>query len=164
MTQQEQDLQRMVLQEERLRFARFDLGTAWDLGARLKAGAEARGVAVAIVVRLAGQTVFQYQMPGATPANVDWVRRKLNTVELTQRSSYAVGSTPLRDGETLLQRMGLPPRDYAQAGGAFPIIVEGVGCVGAVGVSGLPQRDDHALVVAVLCAMCQVPPEELQLD
>ena len=40
MNQQEQDLQRMALQEERLRFARFDLGTAWDLGVRLKAAAE----------------------------------------------------------------------------------------------------------------------------
>jgi uncharacterized protein (UPF0303 family) len=164
MTTPEQDLQRMALQEERLHFSAFDLGSAWELGTRLKAAAEARGVAVAIVVRLAGQTVFQYQMPGAAPANVDWVRRKLNTVELTQRSSYAIGSTPLRDGETTLQRMGLPARDYAQAGGAFPIFVDGVGCVGAVGVSGLPQREDHALVVDVLCAMCGVPPEGLQLD
>jgi uncharacterized protein (UPF0303 family) len=32
-------------------------------------------------------------------------------------------------------------------GGAFPVIVHRVGMVGTVAVSGLPQADDHALVV-----------------
>jgi uncharacterized protein (UPF0303 family) len=160
----EQDLHRIALQEARLRFQRFDARTAWDLGQRLKAAAEARGVAVAIEVRIARETVFFYAMPGTAPANADWVRRKRNTVESTQRSSYAIGSLPLRDGETTLQRMGLPGRDYAMAGGAFPLFVEGVGCIGTVAVSGLPQRDDHALVVEVLAEMCGVSMDGMRLD
>ncbi len=160
----EQDLERMGLQEARLRFLRFDALTAWDLGRRLKAAAEARGVAVAIEIRIARETVFFYAMPGTAPANADWVRRKRNTVELTQRSSYAIGNMPLRDGETTLQRMGLPGRDYAVAGGAFPLFVEGVGCIGTVAVSGLPQRDDHALVVDVLGEMCGVSMDGMRLD
>ena len=160
----ERDLERIALQEARLRFARFDARTAWDLGQRLKAAAEARGVAVAIEIRIALETVFFYAMPGTAPANADWVRRKRNTVELTQRSSYAIGNLPLRDGETTLQRMGLPGRDYAVAGGAFPLFVEGVGCIGTVAVSGLPQRDDHALVVEVLGEMCGVSMDGMRLD
>jgi uncharacterized protein (UPF0303 family) len=160
----EQDLERMALQEARLRFPRFDARTAWDLGRRLKAAAEARGVAVTIEIRIARETVFFYAMPGTAPANADWVRRKRNTVELTQRSSYAIGNMPLRDGETTLQRMGLPGRDYAVAGGAFPLFVEGVGCIGTVAVSGLPQRDDHALVVDVLGEMCGVAMDGMRLD
>jgi len=35
-------------------------------------------------------------------------------------------------------------------GGAFPIIVRDVGAVGTVAVSGLPQAENHALVVSVL--------------
>lgn len=160
----EQDLERIALQEARLRFARFDARTAWDLGQRLKAAAEARAVAVAIEIRIARETVFFYAMPGTAPANADWVRRKRNTVELTQRSSYAIGNLPLRDGETTLQRMGLPGRDYAVAGGAFPLFVEGVGCIGTVAVSGLPQRDDHALVVEVLGEMCGASMDGMRLD
>ena len=41
---------------------------------------------------------------------------------------------------------------YAAHGGVFPITIEGVGVVGTVGVSGLPQADDHAFVVEQLRA------------
>jgi uncharacterized protein (UPF0303 family) len=36
--------------------------------------------------------------------------------------------------------------------GAFPVLVRGVGMLGTVTVSGLPQADDHRLVVDVLRA------------
>jgi uncharacterized protein (UPF0303 family) len=60
--------------------------------------------------------------------------------------------------------MGLPLRDYATHGGSFPIRVTGVGGVGAVTVSGIPQREDHALVVACLAEMCGIPLAEVALD
>ena len=137
--------------------------TAWELGQRLKSAAEARNVAVSIEVRLGGHTVFSYTMPDASPANADWARRKCNTVELMHRSSYAVGRAAPRDGLTAIQRMGLDPRDYAEAGGGFPIAVAGSGCIGAVAVSGLPQREDHALVVEVLAELTGVPIEQVRL-
>jgi uncharacterized protein (UPF0303 family) len=39
---------------------------------------------------------------------------------------------------------------YAAHGGVFPILIRGVGPVGTVGVSGLPQAEDHAFVVEQL--------------
>jgi uncharacterized protein (UPF0303 family) len=158
------DHERIAEQERRLRLPRFDLAMAWDLGCRLRDLAQGRGAALAIEVRLARQTVFSCAMPGSTPANADWARRKLNTVELTQRSSYAVGKNPPQDGQTTLERTGLPLRDYAVAGGAFPLCVDAIGCVGAVAVSGLPQREDHELVVEALAAICGVPFAEVRLD
>jgi uncharacterized protein (UPF0303 family) len=160
----EQDIARIALQEQRLRLQRFDEDTAWALGTRLKALAEARGVAVAIEIRIARETVFFCAMRGTAPANADWARRKRNTVELLQRSSYGVGRAMERDGASLTDKMGLPPRDYASHGGSFPLQVEGVGCIGAVTVSGLPQREDHVLVVQALAELCGVAPHDIALD
>ena len=159
----DRDLERMALQERRLRLARFDAASAWRLGERLQPFAEARGVAVAIEIRIAGRPVFAYTMPGSTPANADWARRKCNTVDLLQHASYAIGRTPPKEGLTAVQRMGLPVRDYAVAGGGFPLAVEGAGVIGAVAVSGLPERDDHALVVEALAEMCGVALAEVCL-
>jgi uncharacterized protein (UPF0303 family) len=159
-----QDIAAIQRQEEALCFERFDSSTAWALGNRLKEVCEARQVAVTIEIRLAGATQFFYAMPGTTPANTDWARRKRNTVELLHRSSYGVGLSLTAEGNSLEKKMGLPLRDYATHGGSFPIRVVGVGCIGAVTVSGLPQRDDHALVVEVLAEMCGLSAQDYKLQ
>ena len=53
-------------------------------------------------------------------------------------------------GTTFEQSSDLDSRDYAAHGGVFPLIVKGVGPVGTVGVSGLPQVQDHEFVVQQL--------------
>ncbi len=158
------DIDRIAEQERRLVFDRFDADTAWALGARLRDAALERGVAVTIEVRVGGEALFFHAMAGTAPTNADWARRKRNTVELLHHSSYAVGLGLQRDGGTLEQKMGLPLRDYASHGGCFPIRVTGCGCIGSVTVSGLPQREDHALLCEVLAAMCGVPYDEIALD
>jgi uncharacterized protein (UPF0303 family) len=160
----EEDLATLDAQERVLRLRAFDLATAWELGTRLRSAALLRDVAVAIEVRLQRETVFFCAMPGSTPENTDWARRKRNTVELMHRSSYAIGLALERDGSTLENKMALPLRDYAVHGGSLPITVESVGCVGAVTVSGLPQRDDHELVASVLGDLCGVLAELPRLD
>jgi uncharacterized protein (UPF0303 family) len=106
--------------------------------------------AVAIDVSLIGQQLFFHAMPGTTPNNADWIRRKRNTVFRFFRSSFGMGLTMAQRQTTLAAAYGLPVADYADHGGGFPLFVAGTGCIGAVTVSGLPQRDDHSLVVSVL--------------
>ena len=142
----------------------FNESTAWALGVRLKEMAEARGVAITIEVRLAKETVFFFAMPGTSPSNADWARRKRNTVELLHHSSYRARLDHALNGGTLESKMGLPLRDYADHGGSFPIVVAGSGCIGAVTVSGLPQREDHAMAVEALAELCGVSLEGLRLD
>ena len=158
------DLERIDEQLRRLRLSGFDETDAWELGSDLRRRAAARGVAVTIEIRIAGSTVFMCAMPGTSPANADWARRKRNVVELLHRPSYAVGLEETRDGRSVLAQMGLADRDFASHGGSFPIIVEGVGCIGAVTVSGLPQRDDHELVVEALAARCGVEVADVRLS
>jgi uncharacterized protein (UPF0303 family) len=160
----ERDIRRLAEQEERLRFERFDRDAAWALGSQIRALCLSRDVSLAIEVRLTRQPVFWCAMPGTSGVNEDWVRRKRNTVELFERSSYAVGRELERDGETLEAKMGLSTREYASVGGGFPILVVAVGCVGSVTVSGVPQRQDHALVVEALAGMCAVPLCDVALE
>ena len=158
------DIARIASQEQRLRLARVDASTAWTLGTRLKATAEALLLPLAIEIRLARETVFFHAMAGTAPVNADWARRKRNTVELLQRSSYGVGRALELEGSSLEARMGLPTRDYASHGGSFPLRLQDGACIGVVTVSGAPQRQDHALVVEVLAAWCGVPLGEVALD
>lgn len=142
-------------QEELLQFDAFDNSMAWKLGESIKRHCEAEQLAVTIEVRLCRETVFFYAMPGTSSNNANWARRKRNTTELQQRSSYAVGLA-LQEGETLESQSGLPLRDYAHHGGSVPIRVKGVGCVGTATISGLPQRDDHVIVVQVMASLLGV--------
>lgn len=150
MTDLDAELARIAEQERRLRFERFDAATAWDIGTRLKVAAEARGAAVAIDISLQGQQLFHYAMPGTTPDNADWVRRKRNTVARFHRSSLAIGLSLQQQGTTLEAKTGASLADFATHGGSFPILLAGAGCIGTITVSGLPQREDHALIVEVL--------------
>ena len=158
------DLVRLTLQEQRLQLDHFDQASAWTLGVNLKSRCEAAGVALAIEVRLGKETVFYYAMPGTSPNNANWVRRKRNTVELLHTSSYAVGLKLADEGTSLEAKQGLPLADYASHGGSFPLRVRGVGVVGVVTVSGIPQREDHGMVVQALADLCNIPLEEVTLD
>ena len=157
------DLARIAVQEQQLVFPSFDEDTAWRVGSRVRELAAARGVAVAIEVRLAGSTVFFHAMPGTAPANADWARRKRTVVELLHQSSYAVGIEDAMKDRSITAMMGLPDRDVATHGGCVPVRVNGVGVVGAVTVSGLPQRADHELVIEVFAELLGQSYDELRL-
>lgn len=146
-----EDLEQVALQERELRFARFDARAAWDLGASLRNMAQDRALPVVIDVRRFGQPLFYAALEGTTPDNVEWVRRKSNLVARFHRSSYFIGLNLKLKQDTLQERYALPEADYAAHGGSFPVAVIGAGVIGSVTVSGLPQREDHELVVEALC-------------
>ena len=158
-----EDLERIGLQERELVFSEFNAQTAWELGARLRATAAERELAVVIDVRRFGQPLFYAAMDATTPDNVEWVRRKSNVVARFHRSSYAIGIKEKIKNETLLESQGLPVADYATHGGAFPISLAGGGVIGSVTVSGLPQRADHEMAVEALCALLGRDYEQIRL-
>jgi uncharacterized protein (UPF0303 family) len=136
------DLEKVAHQEKLLVFESFDENTAWKLGNILRAKAEEDGQSVAIDIRLGEDCLFFTAMKGTTPENADWARRKRNLVNALQRSSYALGLAR-KEGEAVPH----DDADHAAHGGCFPIRVAGVGFIGTATVSGLPQREDHILVV-----------------
>jgi uncharacterized protein (UPF0303 family) len=147
----DEDLSRIAFQERTLEFPSFNEETVWRLGSRLRTLAVERNLTIVIDVRRPAQPLFYTALPGTTPDNAEWVRRKSNVVFRFHRSSYAVG-LDLEQKQSSLEARGLPTADYASHGGGFPIRVTNAGIVAAVTVSGLPQRADHELVVEALCA------------
>jgi uncharacterized protein (UPF0303 family) len=145
-----EDMHRIALQEQRLQFGSFDSRTAWEVGLALKAAGEARQAPIVVDIRLFSLRLLSFALPGSAPDNFDWVRRKRNVVWRFHRSSYAIGRKLAAEDKTLQDLGALPERDYTAHGGSFPILLKGTGCVGAVTVSGLPQREDHRMVVDAL--------------
>ncbi|NEE08380.1 heme-degrading domain-containing protein, partial [Streptomyces sp. SID7499] len=82
--------------------------------------------------------------------NDAWIDRKRKVVERYGESSYLVGSRFRAKGTTFEESSRLDPDTYAAHGGSFPIAVESAGVIGTVTVSGLPQAEDHAMVVEAL--------------
>jgi uncharacterized protein (UPF0303 family) len=149
------DRAQIALQEKELLFPSFNSETAWALGNTLRTLAETRKHPVVIDIRKFGdpdQQVFFTALPGITPDNARWVLRKSRVVARFHRSSYAAGLYLEEQGTTFAAKYSLPDEDYATHGGAFPITVAETGVVGAITVSGLPQRSDHELVIEGICA------------
>lgn len=128
----------------------FDEGQAWTLGRILVD--LAKDLPVVINIRTTNRTLFHAALPGSAPLNDLWARRKSNTALLFQEASLLVSTRNQAKGETLA-RHGLDPADYADNGGAVPIVVRGAGVVAVATVSGLPQVEDHRLVVQGLRAL-----------
>lgn len=145
------DLEKVAQQEQVLVFESFDEATAWQLGKSLREMAELAGQSVTIDIRRGEDCLFFTAMNGTTPVNADWARRKRNLVNKFQRSSYALGLARA-DGEDV----PADDADHAAHGGCFPIRVAGVGFIGTATVSGLPQREDHILVIEGLAKLLNV--------
>lgn len=135
---------------ESLIFDHFDEGQALALGRILVD--LARDLPVVINIRTANRTLFHAALPGSAPLNDLWARRKSNTALLFHEASLLVGTRNQTKAETLA-RHGLDPANYADNGGAVPIVVRGTGVVAVATVSGLPQVEDHRLVVRGLRAL-----------
>jgi uncharacterized protein (UPF0303 family) len=149
-----EDIAAIIRQEADLHFPHFDPDTAWRLGLTLRELAVSRKQPIVVDVRRFGQPplpLFYTALPGTTPDNVRWVQRKSNFVARFYRSSYHLGLYLQQNDTTFTERYGLSEDDYAVHGGSFPIHVTGTGIIGSVTVSGLPQREDHNLVVEALC-------------
>ena len=156
-----QDLAILAQQESLLHFTDFTPDTAWEIGNRLRDALLARPAGGTVEIELAGQLLFACTTLGAKPDQADWIRRKRNTVRHFAHSSYAVGRQLELEQQTLEARDGFPLTDYASHGGGFPIFLAGSACAGTIILSGLPQREDHNLVVTAIAEHLNVPIPQL---
>ena len=142
----------LAAEEEELQFTGFTNDDAWDVGSALVAAARRDGAPVAVDVSRHGHQLFHASLPGTSPDNDSWIQRKTRVVQRFGHSSLYVRQASIERGTTFEVEFGLDPALYAAHGGAFPVVVRSVGPVGAVVVSGLPQLEDHRMVVAAIRA------------
>lgn len=145
------DIERIKRQEAELVFPRFDEAEAFALGTAIRERALRERLPIVVDIRSFDRPLFYAAMPGSNASNPDWARRKINVVRRFLRSSYRMVLEQQRPDRTFKPGEGLDAADYVLAGGGFPVTVGNAGVIGAVAVSGLPERDDHGVVVEALC-------------
>jgi uncharacterized protein (UPF0303 family) len=146
----EQELARVQAEERELVLESLDHDDALQLGLALVEMARARELPIAIDVERCGQRLFHAALPGSAPDNFHWIERKKRLVNRTYESSYSTGLRLRVQQRTLAQSLYLDELDYAPHGGCVPLVVRRVGFVGTLTISGLPQKEDHALAIEAL--------------
>jgi uncharacterized protein (UPF0303 family) len=143
-------LDQLAAEEAELQFSAFTEDDAWTLGSAMVATARAAGAPVAMDIRRHGHQLFHAALAGSSPDNDRWIERKTRVVDRFGHSSLYMRMLCAQDGSTLEEKFLLDGREFAAHGGAFPLLIHRVGPVGTVVVSGLPQVEDHRMVVAAL--------------
>ena len=140
----------LAAEEDELVLPRLTHDDGIALGLALLDAARAQDLPVVVDVRRGDQVLFHAALPGTAATNDAWVERKVRVVRLVGTSSLRAGAEAAAEGSTFEERQRVDPLLYAAHGGAFPLAVRGAGLVGVATVSGLPQVEDHRLVVRVL--------------
>jgi uncharacterized protein (UPF0303 family) len=143
-------ISRLEAEEGRLRFPSFSNDDAIALGEAIVALARERSHAVTVDIRRGSQQIYHCALPGTSADNDQWALRKGRVAERFGRASLLVGARLRKAGSGIEERYFVSPLEYSAHGGAVPVIVEGTGQVGTATVSGLPQEEDHALVVEAI--------------
>jgi uncharacterized protein (UPF0303 family) len=145
------DIVRIAEQEKRLVFDKFDEATAFTIGSAIRERALKANLGIVVDIRTFDRPLFYAALPGSTGSNPDWARRKINVVKRFLKSTYRMVLEQQRPDRTFKLGEGIDISDYVLAGGGFPITVKGAGIIGVIAVSGLPEREDHGVVVDALC-------------
>ncbi len=137
-------------QEERLRFEAFDNNTAWTIGSLIVEKAMKEGMVIATSIRIAGFEVFKFGLVGSNAEHDYWMTKKVNTVNQLKISSFHAAAILEEQQKTMEEYYGFDPEKYVCCGGGFPILLKNGELVGTIAVSGLPDNEDHQLMVDVL--------------
>jgi uncharacterized protein (UPF0303 family) len=142
-------LPELEAEESSLILPYFDETMALLLGNAITAIAVARKSPVVINIRNANRCFFHASLPGSSAHNDNWARRKSNAALMTGHASLLIGMRHAAHNRTI-EGEGWSLADFADSGGAVPLRVANAGIVAVATVSGLPQVEDHKMVVEAI--------------
>ncbi|MBE0670997.1 MAG: heme-degrading domain-containing protein [Anaerolineales bacterium] len=137
----------LLQEEQELQFTNFNEATAWQIGSQMAEHAMRENIPVTIDIQRGAHQLFHASMRGTAADNDEWVKRKVRLVNRFGHSSFYMGQLLKSKGRSIEESYLIPESEFAAHGGCFPIFVKGTGMVGTITVSGLPQEEDHKLVV-----------------
>jgi uncharacterized protein (UPF0303 family) len=143
-------LEQLLQQEHELQFASFNESTAWQIGCQLVEHAQKERLPITIDIMRGSHQLFHASLHGASADNDEWIKRKVRLVYRFGHSSFYIGQLLKSKGKKLEEAYLISESEYAPHGGCFPIILKNTGMVGTITVSGLPQEEDHKLVVQAI--------------
>jgi uncharacterized protein (UPF0303 family) len=143
-------LEQLLQEEEELQFTKFNETIAWQIGSQLVEQSIRKNLPVAIDITRGDHQLFHASLHGTSPDNDEWVKRKVRLVYRFGHSSFYMGQLLKSKGKCIEEAYLLSESEYAPHGGCFPVIVKDTGVIGTITVSGLPQEDDHKLVVEAI--------------
>ena len=146
-------LEQLLQEEQELQFTMFNEDVAWKLGSQLVEQALRRSLPVTIDIMQGSHQLFHASLRGTSADNDEWVKRKVRLVYRFGHSSFYMGQLLKSKGKSLEQAYLISESDYAAHGGCFPVLLKNTGMVGTITVSGLPQEEDHKLVVRGIKAL-----------
>lgn len=145
------DILKQLLQEEQeLQFIKFNEATAWKIGTQLVEHCAGKDLPVTIDITRGEHQLFHASLHGTSADNDEWIKRKVRLVYRFGHSSFYMGQLLKSKGRRIEEAYLLSENLYAPHGGCFPILVKDTGMIGTITASGLPQEDDHKLVVQAI--------------
>jgi uncharacterized protein (UPF0303 family) len=147
MTTGDYSTQELLQQEKELTLSSFTNEDAIGLGKELLKLALLQKAPVIVQVRIGEQIVFHSALTGSSSENDWWINRKYRVVEKFKHSSMYVRVFFEEKNQSFEEDSGLDNELYAAHGGGFPISVADIGIVGVALVSGLPQVEDHKMII-----------------
>jgi len=139
-----EQLDAVITQEKELRFKTVDTGMVTDIAKAIADKLKAKHAPSYILAVINGNTLYAECLPGASPDNANWVRRKGNLTTLFSKSSYRVTLEMRIRGQDLSSR-GASAAEYVLSGGAFPVTIGDL-TVGYFASSGIAQEEEHQII------------------
>ena len=136
--------------ERQLLVQSFTNRLAFEMGQNVVALAKQKNLAIGVAVARLNHTVFLYLDDGMPADKHNWLRRKSNVAKHFEESSLAVKRDLAEKDMSLDGTFGLDEKDFTNSGGSIPIVAAATGLVGTITVTGLPDVDDHQLIVDAL--------------
>lgn len=129
-----------------LTLTRFTNDDAWEAGKWAVGTARERGLAVTIDIRRGDHQLFHAALANTSADNDSWVERKIRSVRRFAIPSLRIGQLhPDFNNQT-----GLPRSEYVADGGCVPVLIDNVGPVGTITVSGLTETEDHVFALEII--------------